>query len=414
MFTFLRSIGLEPLEFLEARKLTRKPLPYIGEILDTAFQHAQAIVVLLTADDEVRLAPELQTPTDLPYEKHLTRQARPNVLFEAGMALASHPGQTILVQIGEVRPFSDITGRHLVHMDNSTQKRQELASRLEDAGCSVNLKGTDWHTDGNMGITVRSSELTSPDERHVSDVNSLFWSPHLWENRKNYIVITEPWFFRDISDRYYIRHFGVNEPNAALLLEILHNFNLDQRSLKAVHHYVSIGEVEARDVIADGLRKLRQGIPISFLTSHGVDYAALLKEHMILTGTSRASSAIQNFQIKESSLLYKHCNVGVERKNISEPLKDCPGKEYLAIVSRIADTKAKYAKTVIACNHGPATCAIAKRLFSHDFWPELIGQMRLKKGESLPDCFQILLKVPLSKDDETVSGPPRIEEAVIL
>jgi predicted nucleotide-binding protein/8-oxo-dGTP pyrophosphatase MutT (NUDIX family) len=150
MFTFLRSIGLEPLEFSEARKHTRNPSPYIGEIVEAAFERAQAIVVLFTPDDEARLRSNLQT-TDVPsYERNLIGQPRQNVLFEAGFAIASHPNQTVFVQIGEIRPFSDMSGMHFVHMNNSTQKRQELASRLQDAGCPINLNGIDWHTDGDL------------------------------------------------------------------------------------------------------------------------------------------------------------------------------------------------------------------------------------------------------------------------
>src|SRR5579859_4729629 len=90
MFTFLRSIGLEPLEFSIARKQTREPLPYIGEILEAGFLQAQAVVVLLSPDDEARLRPDLQREADPAYEAKLTGQARPNVLFEAGMAFVSH------------------------------------------------------------------------------------------------------------------------------------------------------------------------------------------------------------------------------------------------------------------------------------------------------------------------------------
>lgn len=77
-------------------------------------------------------------------------QARPNVLFEAGMALASHPDETILVQVGHVKQFSDVTGGHFVKMDNSVAKRQELALKLKTAGCPVNMEGTDWHDAGDL------------------------------------------------------------------------------------------------------------------------------------------------------------------------------------------------------------------------------------------------------------------------
>ena len=150
LFTFLRSIGLHPLEWLEAIQATGKPTPYIGDILDAAFSNAQAIVVLLSPDDEARLRELFHASGDPPHEKELTPQARPNVLFEAGMAMGRDPNRTVLVEVGHLRPFSDIAGRHVVRLDNSTQRRQELAQRLQAAGCPVNLTGTDWHSAGDF------------------------------------------------------------------------------------------------------------------------------------------------------------------------------------------------------------------------------------------------------------------------
>lgn len=150
VFTFLRSLGLEPLEWTTATQLTGKASPYIGEILDAAFAHAQAVVVLLSPDDLAKLREDLLLTDDPIYERTLAGQARPNVLFEAGMAFASHPNQTVLVQFGQVRPFSDVAGRHTVKMDNSVSKRQEFALKLRTAGCSINLDGTDWHSFGDL------------------------------------------------------------------------------------------------------------------------------------------------------------------------------------------------------------------------------------------------------------------------
>ena len=150
IFDFLRSLDLKPLEWTEAVKLTGKAAPYIGEILDSAFSHAQAVVVLFTPDDEARLRDALRGDHEPAYETQLTPQARPNVLFEAGMALARHPDRTVLVQIGELRPFSDIAGRHAIRMDNSTARRQDLAQRLQSAGCPINLSGTDWQKAGDL------------------------------------------------------------------------------------------------------------------------------------------------------------------------------------------------------------------------------------------------------------------------
>jgi predicted nucleotide-binding protein len=130
--------------------LTEKSASYIGEILDAAFSNAQAIVVLLTGDDEARLREALRGTTESAYEVELTAQARPNVLFEAGMAMAYCPDRTVLVEFGYLRPFSDVAGRHSVKMDGSSKKRQELAQRLQQAGCAVNIQGTDWHTSGDL------------------------------------------------------------------------------------------------------------------------------------------------------------------------------------------------------------------------------------------------------------------------
>ncbi len=156
IFTFLRSIGLEPLEWSHAVLETKKTAPYVGEILDAAFKQAHAIVVLFTPDDEARLLGAFGTSGDPEHETELTGQARPNVLFEAGMAFGRSEERTILVELGNLRPFSDTAGRHVIRLDGSTQRRQDLANRLDSAGCPVNIKGTDWHTAGDFEAAIES------------------------------------------------------------------------------------------------------------------------------------------------------------------------------------------------------------------------------------------------------------------
>ncbi len=171
MFDFLRAIHLQPIEWSEAIKSTGKASPYIGEVLNAAFRDAQAVVALLTPDDVAKLRPDLVGKDDPEYEKALTGQTRANVLFEAGMAFASHQDKTVLVQIGRVRPFSDVAGRHVVLMDGSVAKRKDLAQRLQGAGCSVDLQGEDWLTTGDLtpppedtrGATVPSEPRTNSD-----------------------------------------------------------------------------------------------------------------------------------------------------------------------------------------------------------------------------------------------------------
>jgi hypothetical protein len=117
------------------------------------------VVVLLTPDDQARLRPDLLNAADPPYEKTLTGQARPNVIFEGGMAWVSHRDRTVLIQIGDVRPFSDVSGLHILRLNNNVDKRQEFAYRLQDAKCPIDLSGSDWHTAGDLNPPEAVGEL---------------------------------------------------------------------------------------------------------------------------------------------------------------------------------------------------------------------------------------------------------------
>lgn len=63
-----------------------------------------------------------------------------------------------MVGLGSLRPFSDISGRHVVRLDNSIGKRQELAQRLLTLGCAVDLSGTDWHSAGDFDTSSDDEE----------------------------------------------------------------------------------------------------------------------------------------------------------------------------------------------------------------------------------------------------------------
>ena len=154
MFRFLRALGLDPIEWSGAVALTGSGSPYVGQVLDGVFGSVQAVVVILTGDDVARLGTRYQTASDGVHELNLTPQARPNVLFEAGMAFGRHPDRTILVELGSTRSFSDVAGRHVVRMTNDAERRKELASRLHSAGCPVDLlTRTDWLSEGDFDAT---------------------------------------------------------------------------------------------------------------------------------------------------------------------------------------------------------------------------------------------------------------------
>jgi len=134
--------------------MTKNPTPYIGDVLETAFENVQATILLFTGDDKVKLHNKLIKANDPEFERKFTLQARPNVLFEAGWAMGKYPKRTIIVELGKLRPFTDISGRYVVRLNNSHEKRKDVISRLKVAGCAVNDDGTDWLLAGDFDSAI--------------------------------------------------------------------------------------------------------------------------------------------------------------------------------------------------------------------------------------------------------------------
>ena len=84
------------------------------------------------------------------------------MLFEAGMAFGSHPERTIMVQLGYLRPFSDVAGRHTLYFNGTAEDRTELRERLRTAKCAVKDGGTDWLKAGNFDEALRLAAATKP------------------------------------------------------------------------------------------------------------------------------------------------------------------------------------------------------------------------------------------------------------
>ena len=180
MFEFLRAIDLKPIEWDRAVELTGEASPYIGRILDAAFDHAQAVVVLMTPDEIAYLQTQYGNG-DTDSDTLPAAQARPNVLFEAGMALGRDAKRTVLVEVGALRPFSDVAGRHAIRLTNDIAARQALTNRLRTAGCPVDVIGSDWHTAGDFappaqpgGGRALGRRVPSNSARKVVDFDAKF------------------------------------------------------------------------------------------------------------------------------------------------------------------------------------------------------------------------------------------------
>jgi predicted nucleotide-binding protein len=148
MFDFLRSLGLNPMEWEQAVDQAKGNNPDVGNIIEAAMARVQAVVVMFSPDEMAHLKEQFWGVDDKHGDGKPAGQARPNVIFEAGLALGAHPEKTVIVQIGKVRPFSDIAGKHLVRLSGAVNTRNDLANRLAKIGCEVNRIGSDWMTAG--------------------------------------------------------------------------------------------------------------------------------------------------------------------------------------------------------------------------------------------------------------------------
>ena len=153
MFAFLRAVGLDPVEWGVAMHQTGKGTPHIMEAIDAGLAGAAAVVVLLTPDDDVILKERFHSDDDPDDEKRLVGQARPNVLFEGGLAFGRHPEKTVFVRVGKVKSFTDLGGFHITRLTNSAPKRSELVGKLRTAGADAKTDGrTQWYTAGDFEI----------------------------------------------------------------------------------------------------------------------------------------------------------------------------------------------------------------------------------------------------------------------
>lgn len=143
MYQLLSSVGCKPVEFHQAVAKAKRGNPYIGDVLDRAFEEAQGLVVIFSPDDEVRLKDQFLKSGERHTEGRYQGQPRPNVIFEAGMAMAHHQDKTIMVAVGRMKSFTDISGRHLVHLDDSTASRRDFLNRLSRI-CKIDDSGSRW------------------------------------------------------------------------------------------------------------------------------------------------------------------------------------------------------------------------------------------------------------------------------
>jgi predicted nucleotide-binding protein len=144
LFGFLEALGLRPLGWETLVAACGTASPYLRDVIMQGIAMAQAAVVLMTPDDTVWLHGDLHEPDEDVHEAIPAMQARPNVILELGMALATYAERTIVLVAGKHRPMADLGGLNYIRLTDGDKCLDKIRLRLKTAGCQLSADGTDW------------------------------------------------------------------------------------------------------------------------------------------------------------------------------------------------------------------------------------------------------------------------------
>lgn len=108
----LKALGIKHLSFEKAADKLG-PAPSVTEVVIRGISDAAVVIVLFTPEEHSAFYDPItgKYGTDRGESRW---QARPNVIFEAGVAIGAAREKTILATLGDVQLFSDVDGLHLV------------------------------------------------------------------------------------------------------------------------------------------------------------------------------------------------------------------------------------------------------------------------------------------------------------
>lgn len=173
LIALLKAFDLKVINWRDAAAHAGGGTPYTGHIVAAGMDLADAVVILMTPDDIGYVRPEFREVSDGPHELEATGQARLNVVFEAGMAMARDRDRVVLVEVGQVRKMSDIDGLNFIRMHDSIERRKDLAQRLRSAGLSVDTDGEEWRTAGKFNRPPLTTTNLGPAKPHAAPASAV-------------------------------------------------------------------------------------------------------------------------------------------------------------------------------------------------------------------------------------------------
>jgi predicted nucleotide-binding protein len=153
LVAFLKALDLRVVTWDEAVRGAGGGTPHTLDIVRAGIDIADAVVVLLTPDDLGHVKGDFyDSEHDDPREAQPSGQARQNVIFEAGWAMALDQKHVILLLAGTVRMLSDIDGLNYVRITDDISDRRSLITRLRNVDLEVDDSGEDWRTAGSFPL----------------------------------------------------------------------------------------------------------------------------------------------------------------------------------------------------------------------------------------------------------------------
>jgi hypothetical protein len=156
MAIFLRSLGLIPLSFGEVRKEMGGAV-HVMDVVARGMREAQAVLALFTPDELVSLRQDLREPQAAADENDRW-QARPNVLFEAGVAYGIDRERVAFVLFGDATLFSDIAAVHCFSPTNDSRPKSNRAGLRDLLGnglkCVINTSN-EWMIAGDFDKVLK-------------------------------------------------------------------------------------------------------------------------------------------------------------------------------------------------------------------------------------------------------------------
>lgn len=147
---FLHALDLRIVTWDDAARGAGGGTPHTLDIVRAGIDMADAVVVLMTPDDLGQVKPEFHNTGDDPREARASGQARQNVVFEAGWAMALNQDGVILVRVGDVRQLSDVDGLNYVRLTGDLSSRRQFIGRLKACKLAVDDSGDSWRNAGSF------------------------------------------------------------------------------------------------------------------------------------------------------------------------------------------------------------------------------------------------------------------------